>query len=374
MMAATNKEHVVILTPVLDDWESFKALTAEIDNSFVGSDAHLEIIAVDDGSVVRFVPQAHTLMGRNIHSLEVIHLAANLGHQRAIAVGLSLIAQRTDVDTVVIMDSDGEDRPADIGMLLANGRLYPNHIVLAQRARRSEGPAFRSGYYAYKFLFRLLTGRVMDFGNFCLLPINAVRSLVHTPDLWNNLAATVAHSRLPSIEVRTTRGTRLAGQSHMSLTGLVVHGLSAMSVYSDVIFVRLLIACGMVGLMILLSGLLVVLIRLFTNFGVPGWASAMVGDLLIIFMQAIVVAIATILMVLHSRSQRPIVPFIDAPEFVESRHRLQFAQSKSARDTFPRALPNLHRFTENPSELDAFQDPQGALTERRLNTWLDHEV
>jgi hypothetical protein len=45
----------------------------------------------------------------------------------------------------------------------------------------------------------------------------------------------------------------------------------------------------------------------------------MIGVLFIVLMQTIVIAVATTLMVLGNRSQRPIVPFTDAPSFVVHR-------------------------------------------------------
>ena len=50
-----------------------------------------------------------------------MRLAVNLGLERAIAVGLSLVAERSDIDAVLVMDCDGEDRPADITALVAAG-------------------------------------------------------------------------------------------------------------------------------------------------------------------------------------------------------------------------------------------------------------
>jgi hypothetical protein len=81
-----------------------------------------------------------------------------------------------------------------------------------------------------------------------------------------------------------------------------------------------------------LAALIVVIIRFATSFGVPGWASTMIGDLFIVLVQTIVIAIATTLMVLSSRSQRPIVPFIDAPAFVADRQRIALAQQQRVSD------------------------------------------
>lgn len=177
---------------------------------------------------------------------KILRLALNLGHQRAIAVGLCAVADRTQFDAVLVMHSDGEDRPADIAALLEASRQHPDHVVLARRAKRSESPAFRFWYLIYKLIFHTLSGQVISFGNYSVVPMSAVQRLVHMPELWNNLAACILRSRLPCTTVPTARGVRYSGRSTMNLVSLVVHGLSVMSVYSDVIFVRALIAAAMV--------------------------------------------------------------------------------------------------------------------------------
>ena len=309
--------------PVLDDWVSFSMVVQAIAERFARIGRRFVVIAVDDGSTMR-ASKIDTMVPPDscIEAIEVLQLAINLGHQRAIAVGLVSAARRDDVATVVVMDSDGEDRPDDIAALLATADQHPEHVVLAQRARRSEGITFRIGYLIYKLLFRILAGRTIDFGNFCLLPISVVRRLVHMPELWNNLPAAIMRSRLQRIAVPTARGVRHAGRSHMNVLALVLHGLSAMSVYADQIFVRVLLGTALAATVTVLGALIVVVIRFATSFGVPGWASTMIGDLFIVLMQTIIIAVATTLMVLGNRSQRPIVPFVDALSFVVHREQI----------------------------------------------------
>ena len=314
--------------PVLDDWESFSVLVARIAAQYSDTKRRLNIVAVDDGSSVGYTPDRANLAASGcIDSIEIVHLAVNLGHQRAIAVGLSLVARREDIDAVIVMDSDGEDRPEDIAMLLAAAAAQPDCVILAQRAQRSEGIGFRVGYLAYQSVFRLLTGQVIDFGNFCLLPFAAVRRLVHMPDLWNNLPAAIMRSRLRSLSVPTARGMRHAGRSHMNLAALIIHGLSAMSVYSDLIFVRVLLAATLCGGVTLVGIISVVAVRIMTTLAIPGWATTAFGDLTIILLQTVVIVIATTLMMLSTRSQRPIVPLVDAPTFVVDRQLLTLAET-----------------------------------------------
>jgi hypothetical protein len=314
------QDRIAIVMPVLDDWISFGVVIRAIAQRFAATERQFVVVAVDDGSTMHLGDDGALLPhGRCIEAIEVLQLAINLGHQRAIAVGLASIARRDDISAVVVMDSDGEDRPEDIIALLAAADQHPEHVVLAQRTRRSEGMTFRIGYAIYKMLFRILVGSTIDFGNFCLLPMSVVRRLVHMPDLWNNLAAAIMRSRLQRIAVPTERGVRHAGRSHMNLPALVLHGLSAMSVYVDQIFVRVLLGTAVAAAITILGALIVVMIRFGTSLAVPGWASTMIGVLFIILMQTIVIAVATTLMVLGSRSQRPIVPFADAPSFIVHR-------------------------------------------------------
>jgi len=63
----------------------------------------------------------------------------------------------------------------------------------------------------------------------------------------------------------------------------------------------------------------VTLIRFATDLAIPGWATAVVGDLFIILLQTVVIVIATSLMMLAGRSNRPIIPIVDAWPFVAGR-------------------------------------------------------
>ena len=320
---------IALVTPVLDDWVSFAAVVSEIVEEFTGSGIAFQIYAVDDGSSTGFDPTEVALpAGSCVAAIEVIRLAANLGHQRAIAVGLCAVAESGAADAVLVMDSDGQDRPADIGALLAAGARHPRHIVFAGRAERSESRAFRSCYRLYRLIFRALTGQSVSFGNFCVIPMAALRRLVHMPELWNHLAACAMRSRLPYMTVPTVRGRRSSCRSKMNSAALIVHGLSAMSVYADTIFVRILLAATGVAAAACLGIVAVGFIRVATRLAIPGWATAAIGDLLIMLMQTFVIMIAASLTMLAGRSNRPVVPIVDCLAFVAQRERFGLERRK----------------------------------------------
>jgi glycosyltransferase involved in cell wall biosynthesis len=104
----------VVLTPVLDDWSPLRQLISKIDRQCSADDVTFEIVAVDDGSADPCDAETLTILpsGSCIKSVSIIRLALNLGRQRAIAVGLASLADSRDIDGAIVMDSDGEDRPA----------------------------------------------------------------------------------------------------------------------------------------------------------------------------------------------------------------------------------------------------------------------
>ena len=320
---------VAIVVPVLDDWPSFSALVAEIAHQYTGSDVVFHICAVDDGSIAPAAIEITVPPDSCIGEIEVIRLALNLGHQRAIAVGLSALASSGEFDAVLVMDGDGEDRPADIAALLAAGRQHPGTAVLAQRTKRSEPTLFRLWYRLYKLVFYLFTGQAISFGNFCLLPMAVVRRLVHMPELWNHLPASIIRSRAPYMTVPTARGVRFAGRSRMNLVSLIVHGLSALSVHTDMIFVRVLLLALAIAAAAGLGIVGVAAIRFGTDLAIPGWATSAVGSLLVIILQTLVIIAVATLTMLAGRSNRPIVPIIDSPAFIADRTRCRLRRTPS---------------------------------------------
>jgi polyisoprenyl-phosphate glycosyltransferase len=319
-----TEPRIMIVTPVLDDWEAFQRLVAALARGNAGGpDRRFDLLVVDDGSNSPFELEQLTLPpGGAIRAVTMIRLALNLGHQRAIAVGLTEAALRDDIEIVVVMDSDGEDRPEDIPALLDAHRAAPDAVIFAQRARRSESMLFKAGVFAYRVLFRVLAQQSVEFGNFSLVPIAAVRRLCHMPDLWNNLSATVLRSRLPYRLVPTARGRRYAGSSKMNWNGLVIHGLSAMSVYSDVIFVRLMMAAAAIGAVALLGIVIAIVIRFATDLATPGWASTVVGVFMILLVQMLAATAIAALALLGARSRRPFVPKTDCAQFIAARETI----------------------------------------------------
>lgn len=265
---------IAIVTPVLNDWESFRDLVRSLRLVEALQPCTVTVVAVDDGSISIDAPQSEQIDGC-ISQIRIVRLKANLGHQRAIALGLAYINANLSPDHVIVMDSDGEDRPDAINLLLAEAHQHPGAIIVAQRAKRSEGIVFRAGYLLYKQAFRYLTGKPISFGNFSLIPGDRIEQILYNSGIWNNFAATLLKSRLPLRFVPTERGTRYHGESKMNYTSLMIHGFSAISVFTDVVIGRIITLLALATIAAGIAITWIVIAKLSGSF-VPGYATTVI--------------------------------------------------------------------------------------------------
>lgn len=304
---------VLILIPVFNDWESVSVVVAQLANELAIVGLAADVVLVDDGSTCVTHLDA-SRFGGSIGSIDVIVLRRNLGHQRAIAIGLCHVESIGSHDVVVVMDGDGEDKPSDVPRLVAaaasEGR---SAIVFAERTRRSEKLTFLLLYRLYTALHRLLTGERVRVGNFSAIPRAALWRLVAVSDLWNHYAAAVFRSRIPYTSIPTERGHRIAGASTMNYTALVTHGLSAMSIFGDRIGVRLLAAA-----VVLATSVAVALTASVVMFGArtPLWVAVGAGLLTLVLFQAASIVLAFVFIILASRANTTFLPLRDFRHYI----------------------------------------------------------
>ncbi len=284
-----HKIKVLIVTPVFEDVESacllFRDLKEHVPN--------LTVLAIDDGSVY------HPIDAEMMESIgvkgTVITLRRNLGHQGAIAVGLSYAhANMHDYDCVVVMDSDGEDTAESVRELL-NGFLESEADVrVAERKKRNESFQFIQFYRIYKFLFRMLTGKTINFGNFMAIKPKAVSRLSAMNEIWIHLAASVIASRLRIEKCSIDRGIRYTGSSKMNFVGLVLHGFKGVMVFSEQVLIRM----GAASMLVAIASIAMILVAIvlkFINAASPGWFSTVIGSTVSIFLQTGVLTLITLM-------------------------------------------------------------------------------
>lgn len=316
-MAGSQPLRLVIVMPVFDDWASVRLLIPALEEALRTASMRARLLLINDGSNL---PAPADLVSQQLpalDSIQMLDLRRNLNHQRAIAVALCHVYETMDLDAVVVMDADGEDRPEDIPRLVNEFQQHqPRKVVFAERTRRSEGFVFTLFYWLYRGLHRMLTGRRVRVGNLSIVPTAALGSLGVAPELWNHYAAAVFKLRLPTSTIPSARGHRLAGSSRMNFVSLVTHGLSAISVFGEVVGTRLLAATGALIMLSMVGIGVAVSVRLFTHLAIPGWATYVVGLLLLLLLQATMMATMFVFMVLSSRQSSTFLPIRDYKHYI----------------------------------------------------------
>lgn len=316
--------HVAVLIPVKDDWVSVREVLARIDAAFSEPGETVSALIVDDGSSEPVPPDFGAGPCAKLRDIQLLRLRKNLGHQRALAVGLCYISEKIACDAVLIMDGDGEDDPHDAVRLtakleeIANETQGPPPIIFAERTRRSESLPFRLGYLGYRILHYVLTGRGIHFGNFSIVPRARLGALVTEPMLWNHYAASVVGAKLPFATIPSHRGRRIAGKSRLNFVQLVIHGLSALSCYNDIIGVRLLFIASVLFAASALVVAGAIILKLTTTVPLLGWTSLFSLMLVVFLLQIITLAGNSTMQIIGARSLQPFLPVRDHVWYIDS--------------------------------------------------------
>jgi hypothetical protein len=306
---------IKIVIPLYNDWNCFYLLIDKIEQTLPKDViSRIGFVLVNDCSLETIDKNKI----RSSFSIDVINLIRNMGHQRAIAIGLSYIALNSKCDNVIVMDADGEDRPEDIVRILAYSDKNRNNIIFAKRTKRREKLTFRFFYQLYKIAFKLLTGRTINFGNFCLIPYQMLEKLVYVSEIWNHFAGGVIRSQLTYRTISSERGTRLVGTSKMNYMSLIMHGISAISVYIDMVSVRLITITALMIIISIIGILTVIIIKLFTNLAVavPGWASYTTLGFILLLFQAFFMCLFLVFTVLSQRMQKQVLPIKEFQNYI----------------------------------------------------------
>jgi glycosyltransferase involved in cell wall biosynthesis len=316
-LAAANMtdSRFAVVMPIYEDVEASTRLLRELAAEYAD---RVFVVAVDDGSVNQPV-HIEALQSNGLDGV-VIQLKRNVGHQRAIAIGINYVADNLpDMPCTIVMDSDGEDTPQSIRQLVVPMQSPNVDVVVAQRKSRVETFRFKAFYVIYKTLFQMFTGRKISFGNFMALKPTALKRLAAMQELWMHVAGCVLTSKLRVQSTAIDRGPRYAGKSKMNFVGLALHGFRALMVFAEDVLVRVGIACALVAALAIVASILAIVLKI-AGIATPGWFSIVLGILLLMFLQTGAVTLMTLMLTGVVRSGAP--NQIDYRAFIE---RVQYA-------------------------------------------------
>jgi hypothetical protein len=308
---------IVVLVPIYNDWESATILMNHLEEALGGRRESVQVLFVNDGSPTDPPPGFLAQAPRKLLAPRMLDLRRNLGNQRALAISMAWLHRHADFRTLVVMDGDGEDAPADVPRLLdlyaaEKGRT----MVFAERARRTDSLVFKAFYHLYRLAHVLLTGHWYNVGNFSVIPADAVERLVVTPELWNHYPAAALKTKLHVSYVPISRAKRYTGTSSMNFASLATHGLAALSTYGEIIGVRLLMASLAMVALIATSLVAALILRLEPHGAAPAWTGYLSGSLIVALLQMVVLSILFVLIILAGRQASPFIPIRDYEYFV----------------------------------------------------------
>ena len=207
MTQQLNSPAVSIIVPLFNEEESISILQTELSAAL--KDVDYEIIFVDDGSVDRTVERIESKT-----NVRVIRFEKNAGQSAAIYVGLKTARGAT----VVLIDGDLQNDPADIPKLLAE-IVSGADLVCGYRAKRRDTLVKRlTSWIANAIRSRFTKDGVRDTG--CTLKAmrrECVAALVPFKGMHRFIPALVKGAGYRLVEIPVNHRPRRFGQSKYGL-------------------------------------------------------------------------------------------------------------------------------------------------------------
>ena len=233
-------KRIIILLPVYNDWRSLQLLLRKIDIHLRQSKFFIEIFIINDCSTEKNFVRFNNL--KNINKIKIINLKKNVGSQKAIFIGLNKINQIKNKSTIVIMDSDGEDDPSKIKILVREAVKKDTSIIFAKRKKRLEALIFRLLNQLRLIITFLLIGKYLNFGNFCSFSNKNLKTIIRNKNTSIAFCSGVVknHGKINFISVPKKK--RFFGHSKVNGLFLVKHSMNIISIFYKQVFIRTSIA------------------------------------------------------------------------------------------------------------------------------------
>ena len=289
-----------ILLTVYNDWNSLYLVAEKIYKTLESTEwKDYELLIVNDGSLEK-IDKNKDLKSK----YTLINLLNNQGNQKAISIGLTYCAKlEQDFKHLMVLDSDGEDKPEDIPRLLNACELNnQKKIIFVILTKRNDGMLFNFFYKIYKFIFKKLTKNELDFGNFSCVPQKLLKRITALDTLQTHYSGRKKKKKIPITKIDCEKGKRLFGNSTMGLSRKLHHSIMSLSLFIEEIAVKSFFSSLAIMILIILVSLSVFGLRLFTNFLVLGWTSNVLLSLFIIFVILLLVALFSLLILILNKN------------------------------------------------------------------------
>lgn len=239
-------------------------------------DLDFELIFVDDGSGDETLQRLRRGL-REDHRIRILSFSRNFGHQAAITAGL----EHCSGDAAVLIDADLQDPPEVIEQMVAAWRQGADVAYGTRTERQGETKMKTStakGFY--RLLNRLSDVAIpVDTGDFRLMDRKVIEAFLRMPEQHRFIRGMVSWLGFNQVSVPYERAPRVAGTTKYPMRKMVQFALDGIVSFSRVPL-KLVTWIGFVSSLMALFGIVTaLLVRVFTNSWVPGWAAIFIGIL-----------------------------------------------------------------------------------------------
>ncbi|MFZ4796172.1 MAG: glycosyltransferase family 2 protein [Bacteroidia bacterium] len=263
---------ISIVVPVYNDQEVLKELYARLKPVVDTLTSNYEIILVDDGSKDNSWKEILALHKQD-SNVVAVKLARNFGQQNSIAAGLDISLN----DIVVLMDSDLQDRPEDIPLLIDALLKNDASMAIAQWEERKDS-IFK--IFVSK-LFYQLSNRITSIqtkpslGVFRAMKRDVILELKNFPERTATTLSILYFIGSDYVAVPLKRDARFAGKSGYNFSKML--SMTFARIFSFSMFpIRMAtyLGFGISGISFILG--VVFIIRRILGMVAPGWTSIIV--------------------------------------------------------------------------------------------------
>lgn len=230
------------------------------------------IYFVDDGSrdatwslIAEYVGQGKPFVG--------VRLSRNRGHQNALLAGLFA----AEGDAVISMDADLQDDPGAVEQMIEQFRDGADIVYGVRHARQTDSFFKRATAEGFYWLMaRMGATTLRNHADYRLMSRRAVEALKQYREVNLFLRGVIPTLGFRTAVVEYARNERVAGESKYPLKRMIGLAIDGITSFSSVPL-RLI---SIIGLLVSLASLVItawaLLIAVFSNRAVPGWASTVV--------------------------------------------------------------------------------------------------
>jgi glycosyltransferase involved in cell wall biosynthesis len=220
---------ISVVSPVFNEGGCIQAFYAQVSAALSTVTEAWQIVLVDDGSRDDSWKQIRMLAERDAR-VTGVRFSRNFGHHIAITAGLD----HCDGDWVVTMDSDLQDPPEAIPLLLSKAREGFD-VVVALREARKHHWVKRMLSRAFYAAYRHLTGTLIDsrVGVFRIMSRRVVESLKQMREFGRFFVGMVEWVGFPQGSLSVEQRVRYAGRTKYPLGKQILLAIDAILSFSE---------------------------------------------------------------------------------------------------------------------------------------------